>query len=163
MYLSLPILAVSGRPAYILECASPENARARAEGFHFTREFECRLSIPGATRPPDNQLLVESSGKAGSTSTAGFNWNQLNGDCYRYPEFGAQRIFRLRNMRLVITVSNVIFTPEVHQAQTHKRSIQGLTVHVAGVLRSHRVERVPRAQPLRTAEAPGAGSTCGIA
>ena len=132
MYLSLPILAVSGRPAYILECASPENARARAEGFHFTREFECRLSIPGATRPPDNQLLVESSGKAGSTSTAGFNWNQLNGDCYRYPEFGAQRIFRLRNMRLVITVSNIIFTPEVHQAQTHKRSIQGLTVHVAG-------------------------------
>jgi hypothetical protein len=132
MYLSLPILAVNGRPAYILECASPENARARAEGFHFTREFECRLSIPGATQAPDSQLLVESSSKAGSASTAGFTWNQLNGDCYRYPEFGAQRIFRLRNMRLVITVSNIIFGPEVRQGQTRKRSIQGLTVRVEG-------------------------------
>ncbi len=49
MYLSLPILAVNGRPAYILECASPENPRARAESFHPTHEFECRLSLPGAT------------------------------------------------------------------------------------------------------------------
>jgi hypothetical protein len=131
MYLSLPVLAVTGRPAYILECASPENARARAQGFRPTREFECRLSLPGATRAPDDQLLTDGSGKA-ALPTAGFTWNQLNGDCYRYPDYGGQRIFRLRNMRLVITVSNVLFGSEVRSGQAGKRFIQGLTIHVEG-------------------------------
>jgi hypothetical protein len=132
MYLSLPILAVTGKPAYTLECASPENAHARAESFHYTREFECRLSLPGATQAPDAQLLVNSSNKTASLSQAGFNWNQLNGDCYRYPDYGAQRILRLRNLRLLITVSNVRFAPEVRTGQAGKRSIQGLTVHLQG-------------------------------
>jgi hypothetical protein len=130
MYLSLPILAVTGKPAYILECASPENARARAESFHYSREFECRLALPGATQAPDTQLLTDGSSKAGSLSQSGFNWNQLNGDCYRYPDYGGQRVFHLRNLRLLITVSDVRLTPEVRTAQVHNRSLQGLTVHV---------------------------------
>lgn len=129
MYLSLPILGVNGKPAYILECASPENVRARAEGFHYTREFECRLSLPGATKAPDTQLLTDGSGKA---SQAGFNWNQVIGPCYRYPDYGAERNFRLRDMRLTITLSNVIFGPEVRAGQGNKRSLQGMTVHVQG-------------------------------
>ena len=132
MYLSLSILTVTGKPAYILECASPENARARAEGFHYTHEFECRLALPGATQAHDSQLLTDGSGKAGSQNQAGFDWNQLNGDCYRHPDYGAQRTFHLRNIRLIITVSNVRFTPEVHVGQVHKRSIQALTVRVQG-------------------------------
>jgi hypothetical protein len=132
MYLSLPILAVSGKPAYILECASPESPRARTESFHYTREFECRLALPGATGAPDTQLLTGGAAKTGLLSQTGFNWNQLNGDCYRYPDYGGQRIFRLRDMRLVITVSNVRFTPEVRTARAYKRSIQGLTLRVQG-------------------------------
>jgi hypothetical protein len=128
MSLSLPILAVNGRPAYILECASPENARARAEDFHPTREFECRLSLPGATRAADSQLLAEGPGKA-SLPTTGFNWNQLSGDCYRYPDYGGQRVFRLRDMRLILTVSNVLFSPS---SPAGKRYIQGLTLQVKG-------------------------------
>ena len=130
MYLSLPILAVTGRPVYILECASPESARAQAESFHPTREFECRLALPGATPAPDTQLLTDGSRKGGSLPEAGFNWNQLNGDCFRYPDYGAERVFRLRNLRLIITVSNVHFTAEVRSAAANKRLIQGVTVHV---------------------------------
>ena len=130
--LSLPILAVTGKPAYILECASPENAHARAGSFHYTHEFECRLSLPGATHAPDTQLLADSSSRAGALSQTGFNWNQLNGDCYRYPDYGGQRTFRLRNMRLIITVSNVIFGPGIRAGGVYKRSIQGLTLHVQG-------------------------------
>jgi hypothetical protein len=126
MYLSLPIQAVNGKPIYILECASPENARARAEGFRASYEFECRLSLPGATRAPDNQLLT--NGKAGAANQAGFNWNQLIGDCYRYPDYGGERILRLRNMRLLITATNVLFSP----GQSSKRFIQGLTLRVQG-------------------------------
>jgi len=129
MYLSLPILAVNGKQTYILECASPENVRARAESFHYTREFECRLSLPGATKAPDLQLLTDGPGKA---SQAGFNWNQLIGPCYRYPDYGAERNFRLRDMRLTITLSNVIFGPEVRAGKGHKRSLQGMTAHVQG-------------------------------
>jgi hypothetical protein len=132
MFVSLPILAVSGKPAYLLECASPESPRAKTESFHYTREFECRLALPGATHAPDTQILTDSSSKAGLLGQTGFNWNQLNGDCYRYPDYGGQRIFRLRDMRLVITVSNARFTPEVSTGQAHKRSIQGLTVHLQG-------------------------------
>ena len=132
MYLSLSIQTVTGKLAYILECASPENARARAESFHYTHEFECRLALPGATHAPDNQLLTDGSSKAGSMSQAGFNWNQLIGPCYRYPDYGAERNFRLRNLRLAITLSNVIFGPEVRTGQGHKRSLQGMTVHVQG-------------------------------
>lgn len=131
MYLSLPVLAANGRPVYTLECASPESARARAAGFHPAREFECRLSLRGATRAPDDQLLTDGHSKD-SLPTAGFTWNQLAGDCYRYPDYGGQRVFRLRNMRLVITVSNVLFTPELGSGQIHKRSIQGLTVQLQG-------------------------------
>jgi hypothetical protein len=131
MYLSLPILSVTGRPAYILECASPENARARAEGFHPAHEFECRLLLPGAPAA-DNLLLSEGSKRDASPSPAGFNWNQLSGPCYRYPDYGGQRTFRLRDMRLVVTVSNVLFTPELRDGQSRKRSIQRLTLHVQG-------------------------------
>lgn len=126
MYLNLPIQTVNGKAVYILECASPENARARAEGFHATYELECRLSLPGATLAADNQLLTDS--KAGTVNQAGFNWNQLIGDCYRYPDYGGQRILRLRNMRLIITATNVLFSP----IQSSKRSIQGLTLRVQG-------------------------------
>ncbi len=130
MYLSLPILAVSGKQAYILECASPEDARIRDASFHPTHEFECRLELPGATQAPDTQLLTDGSRKAGSLTQAGFNWNQLNGDCFRYPDYGAQRVFRLRNLRLIITVSDVRFTAEVRTPQVSKRSIQGMTLRV---------------------------------
>jgi len=143
MYLSLPIQTVTGKLAYILECASPENARARAESFHYTREFECRLALPGATQAPDTQLLAGGSSRGGSLSQTGFNWNQLNGDCYRYPDYGGQRVFHLRNLRLIITVSNVRFTPEVPAGQAYKRSIQGLTLHVQGSYDSAALSEFP--------------------
>ncbi len=35
-------------------------------------------------------------------------------------------------MRLIVTVSNVLFAPELREGQSRKRSIQGLTLHVQG-------------------------------
>jgi len=132
MYVRLPVLAMTGKPAYFLECASPESERARAAGFRTSHEFECRLSLPDAKSAADLQLLApqpvpEPSGRAE------FTWNQLNGDCLRYPDFGGQRIFRLRALRLSVTVSDVRLGPETRIGKRlYKHSLQGFVLHLQG-------------------------------
>lgn len=134
MYLRLPVLAVTGRPAYVIECASLESERARAAGFRVSRQFECRLSIPEAKSATEMQLLAESSHAVPeSAGRSGFTWNQLNGDCYHYPDYGGQRIFRLRNLRLIITLSNVRLGPETRIGnRPYEHSLQGFTVRLQG-------------------------------
>jgi hypothetical protein len=130
MYLHLPLLAVTGKPAYVLECASPESERARAAGFHASQEFECRLSLPGAKTPAEAQLLARPAEAAPRNA---FTWNQLNGDCFRYPDYGAQRIFQLRNLRLVLILSNVRFGPETRIGnRVYKHSLQGFSLRLQG-------------------------------
>ena len=132
MYVRLPVLAMTGKPAYFLECASSESERARAAGFRTSHEFECRLSLPDAKSAADLQLLApqpvpEPSGRAE------FTWNQLNGDCLRYPDYGGQRIFRLRALRLSVTVSDVRFGPETRiGSRLYQHSLQGFVLHLQG-------------------------------
>ena len=132
MYVRLPVLAMTGKPAYFLECASPESDRARSAGFRTSHEFECRLSLPDAKSAAAMQLLApqpvpEPAGRAE------FTWNQLNGDCLRYPDFGGQRIFHLRNLRLTVTVSDVRFGPETRIGnRLYKHSLQGFVLHLQG-------------------------------
>ena len=132
MYVRLPVLAMTGKPAYFLECASPESERARAAGFRTSHEFECRLSLPDAKSAADLQLLApqpvpEPSGRAE------FTWNQLNGDCLRYPDFGGQRIFRLRALRLSVTVSDVRLGPETRIGnRVYRHSLQGFVLRLQG-------------------------------
>jgi hypothetical protein len=133
MYLHQPVLAVTGKPAYVIECASPENERARAAGFQASRQFECRLSVYGATSGAEMQLLAESSHASPESGRGAFTWNQLNGDCVRYPDYGSQRIFHLRNIRLIITVSNVRLGPETRIGnRRYEHAIQGFTIRLQG-------------------------------
>jgi hypothetical protein len=134
MYLHLPVLAVTGKPAYVIECASPESERARAAGFRASRQFECRLSLPEATSAAEMQLLAESSRAVPEAANRSvFTWNQLEGDCYRYPDYGGQRVFRLRNLRLIVTLSDVRLGPETRIGnRLYKHSLQGFTIRLQG-------------------------------
>src|SRR6185312_17127492 len=67
MYLNVPVMDVSGRTVYVLECASPwdthadmRNRQLNPIGYSWTGQFACRLGIPGAAMLPDDQLLVSS-------------------------------------------------------------------------------------------------------
>jgi hypothetical protein len=133
MYLRFPVLAVSGKPVYFMECASPESERARAAGFRASHQFECRLLLPEATSAAETQLLESPHGGPESAARSGFTWNQLNGDCYRYTDYGGQRVFHLRNLRLIITLSNVRPGPETRIGnRRYEHSLQGFTIRLQG-------------------------------
>lgn len=133
MYLNLPIRAANGKLAYILSCASPENPHAPAGNAAHRRQFECRLSLPDARTAADSQLLTGDSGSDREwTNRAGFSWNQVTGECARYPDYGIQRIFRLRNMRLIITLSSVRLLPNAEGNKEYKYQIHSMTVRVQG-------------------------------
>ena len=132
MYARLPVLAMTGKPAYFLECASWESERARAAGFRTSHEFECRLSLPDAKSAAELQLLV-SHAAGDSAGRVDFTWNQLTGDCLRYPDYGGQRIFRLRNLRMTVAVSDVRLGPETRIGnRLYKHSLQGFVLHLQG-------------------------------
>jgi hypothetical protein len=134
MYLRWPVLGATGKPIYFIECASPESEPAPAAGFRARGQFECRLSLPQAASAAEMQLLAEPGHPAPEAAgRAEFTWNQLNGDCYRYPDYGGQRIFHLRNIRLIITVSNVRLGAETRiDGRAYQHSLQGLTIRLQG-------------------------------
>lgn len=129
MYLRVSILNVLGKPAYVLECASPEAAAAHHVDLRSTRQFECRLSPEGS----DAQLLAAPGRSGAEAERSGFNWNQVNLNCQRYPDYGAERVFLLRNMRLIVTLSNVRLGPETRVGtRNYQHSLQTMTVQVRG-------------------------------
>lgn len=134
MYLHFDVPDVNGKTAYFVECASPSNTHAKVENFAYSRQFECRLSLLRAKSLPESQLLVDRvDADREWMSRGGFTWNQITGRCSEYPDYGSQRAFRLRNLKLVITISGVrLGSPSRNEDLGYKHSIQGLTVHLTG-------------------------------
>jgi hypothetical protein len=134
MYLRFMVQGATGKPVYVMECASPESERAHAAGLHVNQQFECRLSLPEAASGAETQLLAESPhGGAESAARSAFTWNQLTGDCFRYKDYGGERVFHLRNIRLIVTLSNVRLGPETRIGnRRYEHSIQSFTIRLQG-------------------------------
>ena len=109
--VTLPILGANGNPLYTLSCYG-QNAQPNATDFKYDGEFECRLTEAGARRSRHSTLLTENPGQSrDSESRARFFGSELEGACAEVPEFGRERTFLLRGMRLTLRMSQVSFTP----------------------------------------------------
>jgi hypothetical protein len=104
---------VSGKSQYQLVCFSGDDAaNAAAGGFIYSGGLLCGL---GEARAPlmhfmENRSLL-SEKTAAIYSRGNFHPSALVGPCANYPDFGAQRTFRLRGMSLELRVANVEVFP----------------------------------------------------
>jgi hypothetical protein len=134
MYLRLPIKDVMGKDAYIVECASPLASDERVRGFPYSHDFECRVALPDAKSLPDTQLLALDANIVKEwQSRGGFWWSELMPACQDYPFWGTTRVFRLRHMRITITLSDIDMVPAVKKtdADPYYR-LRGLKVSLHG-------------------------------
>lgn len=134
MFLRFPIKNNHGRVLYIVECASPFADDKRVSQYAYSRDFECRVALPGATLLPSIQLLALNSRIDKEwQSRGGFWWSELVPTCASYPDWGAKRIYRFRGIRLIIDISDVqmrsIINPTKHQPNFE---LQSMKVRILG-------------------------------
>ena len=93
----------SGLAIYKLECHNG-NYRKISE-LKFSGDFQCALFATRGTTVMSGNLLVTNTGSAASAN----QWNrgrmravQLRGQCLAYPDYGADRRFKLRGMLLTL-------------------------------------------------------------
>lgn len=100
----LDIPDAAGRTAYVLSCG---NFDSEDPDFDYSGDFECRLmsALPDARY---STLLTDNPAQTRDWESRGrFFVEDLVGACARYPDFGAQRGFRLRDMELQLDVQQV--------------------------------------------------------
>ncbi|HEX4025360.1 MAG TPA: hypothetical protein VHX52_11785 [Steroidobacteraceae bacterium] len=94
---------VTGLAVYKLECHNG-NYRNVSE-LKFSGDFQCALFATRGTAVMSDNLLAANTGDAASAN----RWNrgrmravQLRGQCLTYPDYGAERRFKLRGMLLTL-------------------------------------------------------------
>ena len=106
--ISLDIKSVEGVPLYKLQCHSA--GYTADPDFDYSGDFECRLS---SIREHDtySTLLTEDAHQSRDWESRGrFFSADLRGVCAHVPEFGANRNFKLRGMRLTLQITDPLFT-----------------------------------------------------
>lgn len=100
--VDLAIPGADGSPLYRLECRSGDSYEGKE--FDYSGDFECRLnSVPG--KDAYRTLLTYQPVQPRDwESRARFLVSDLEGKCGDYPEYGRVRTFRLRGMRLRLSL-----------------------------------------------------------
>jgi len=134
MFVEFPVLQQNGALAYRVQCASAFATDARMIQFVWSGDFECRVFVPGATRMPDVQLLATRSDDRPLDTRGRFFWNQLTPACIGYPDWGGRRVFRFRNMKLTIQISDPKIVEPQSFIDTTKSGIplQALRLEITG-------------------------------
>jgi hypothetical protein len=134
MYLAFTIKDTGGKDVYFVECASPGTKDPNATKFAYSRDFECRVAVPGATLLPDIQLLATSAGVTKEwQSRGGFWWNELTPRCSAVPGWGAKRTYSFRGIAMTINITDVKLVKNVeHSKHQPIEKLQGLTVILSG-------------------------------
>jgi hypothetical protein len=114
--VSLPIRTTAGRLAYKLRCRVKENPTDHRWTVDFEETAQCGLYENGK-----RQNLILTIDPLSSYDRSYFLGEQLDGECAKYPDWGASRSFRLRGMKLSIVWSNVgvedVGNPRITSAQ----------------------------------------------
>lgn len=134
----ISIHSANGATTYRLYCsswlASPEPQWLTA-GDSYGGEFECLLTDARPGTPAPRATLLNYDPKDSSPyhfNEGSFHWNELLGKCWNNPEWGADRTFYLRGMRLRIRVvaANVTeFYEDKKAGKTHP-IIRSVTVKI---------------------------------
>jgi hypothetical protein len=134
MYLAFTIKDAGGKDLYFVECASPQAKDPKATQFAYSRDFECRVAVPGATLLPDIQLLATSARVTKEwQSRGGFWWSELTPRCSAMPGWGATRTYRFRGIAMTINITDVKLVKNIeHSRHQPIEKLQGLTVTMSG-------------------------------
>jgi len=126
------IVSTDGNPLYRLECADPDGSKKLPTASEvWSGDMECHLLSIKQENPPYVSLLLSRSDRLVSASRAVFMAYMLEGECARYPDWGLVRQFRLRGMKIVLALSDVVSQP--YSSETHYEGIKSaiLTVSVS--------------------------------
>ncbi len=102
--VELPISGLNGQPLYMLEC---HNGDYEDPHFNYSGDFECRLTSTNPDSKEDYTTLLTYAPLQTQDweSRARFFLSELEGKCGSYPEYGRVRNFRLRGMRLTLSLA----------------------------------------------------------
>jgi hypothetical protein len=110
--LVLPIDGQNGRALYVLSCYGAKS-QPNSSDFIYDGDFECRLIEGGAPKSQYSTLLTEDFNQSRDwESRARFFGSELVPPCGDVPEFGLERNFLLRGMRISLRLSNATFAPQ---------------------------------------------------
>jgi hypothetical protein len=121
----LPIQSSDGETIYTLSCYGSE-LQPNANDFVYDGDFECRLVEAGVKHSAYSTLLTEDPSQSRDwQSRARLFGSEIQGRCGSIPEFGRERNFLLRGMRISLRVSNPSFS-SAHKLQrfTFSASVQ---------------------------------------
>jgi hypothetical protein len=104
--VELTIKSRTGEPSYKIECGTKDSA---IKDFDYSGDFECRLV--SLYEPMTYSTLFTENPKQDRDweSRARFFSNELTKPCGEIPDFGDVRSFRLRGMKIVLSISNIVF------------------------------------------------------
>lgn len=106
----LPIRSTDGRVLYTLACFG-QRSQPKSNDFIYDGDFECRLTTADSTKSRYSTLLAEDVNASRDwQSRARFFGSELEGMCGDIPEFGRNRDFLLRGMRISLRISNATFS-----------------------------------------------------
>jgi hypothetical protein len=101
----LTIRSSTGAPLYNIECGSPD--RSDAKVFEYSGDFQCRM-IPAGSEISSEDLLSEVPHRTHDwQSRARFFASEVLGKCGEIADYGRERTFRLRGMKLTLSMENI--------------------------------------------------------
>ncbi len=108
--LKIDIIDIHQKPMYSLDCQSGD---LEDENFNFSGLFQCRL-VSKYSKENVSSLLVESIPQTADwEGRSRFLLNQVVGQCALMPDWGAERTFLLRRMRIMLGVRDVALTGNI--------------------------------------------------
>ncbi len=103
--LEIDIYDSKGHPSYLLACFS---GNSDTEAFNHSGLFHCRLTAQYSVDTRPSLLIENERATADWEGRARFLLSDVVGDCAAVHDWGAVRTFRLRNMLLRLSVTDVI-------------------------------------------------------
>jgi hypothetical protein len=99
------LVDMNGKPVYRLECHTA--AYEGDPGFDYSGDFECRL-VSLYSKDAYSTLLTDNPQQSRDWESRGrFLVEELVGKCRSYPEYGATRHFRLRGMKITLSLREI--------------------------------------------------------
>ena len=105
--IDFSILGTKGEPLYRMECHTFEYEIDPS--FDYSGDFECRLKSLYSDDAYSTLFTEEPQQTRDWQSRGRFLVEEIEGKCADYPEFGRVRHFRLRGMKITLTISDVEF------------------------------------------------------
>lgn len=128
---SATIDSLQGKPLYRFECADAEGSKRLGTASDvWSGDLECHLLSVNPEHPAYQSLLVSASDPSVSAGRGVFLAYMLKNKCATYPDWGLVRQFRLRGMKVILSLSDVVYEPYSKQAYYEGIKAATLTIDV---------------------------------